>query len=713
MKLCFMCDLHLPEEKSAVQYEVMEWAISDVLKKQPDAVLFVGDITADGNETAYDLFVEKMQETGIPFLYIPGNSDLRNDDTKDVIYQKSSPCRTNFEDVSVFAINDSDDVVSEEQLKILSEATEKSIVFMHQPIYSHNKETVQRLTKWREAHPETKLFYGHLHYSFSEKNAVSLQAMDPDKAIGENPCITYYDTKTDEIRKSYFFCPVPADIYDYFGISCYDALTHLAYAAEKKLPCVELRPGCIHVPAEKLKQAVDTWRTAGGKSLSIHMSNDVGIRNGVITGADDYPALIELVKMLKADKITQHVPAISVKETKENPAALDAICEMIAEQTNGVPHDLIIGVENMHMTAKETADDTRRFGYIPDECLLFMQKVSEKSRHKVGIHFDIGHARNNAPFSQKYPVGSWLAKLGKYIVGYHMHQVTYDDNKFENHMPITDIYGKLISYASFFHDWTKGTITKAPVVFEMRPDNAYEQTLNTFERYRQKNVFDLHAHTCYSHCGRDNPEDVIETVIRNGIKTFGISDHNYGIGVRKAEYHAKMRKLAKQYENKIKLLCGIEIATYPENFDIEDPKEIKDFDYCLIEHITDEKSIVRENLIPFCKKMGILCGIAHTDLFAYCDMYDYEYSSFFRELAENNIFWEMNVSYDSIHGYREHAYVKEFMESYEKQQIVKDAGLCISIGFDGHRMEDYDGFRVHEMYDFLKKHHIRTADALL
>ena len=31
MKACFMCDLHLPFFKDALQYDVMEWAISDIL----------------------------------------------------------------------------------------------------------------------------------------------------------------------------------------------------------------------------------------------------------------------------------------------------------------------------------------------------------------------------------------------------------------------------------------------------------------------------------------------------------------------------------------------------------------------------------------------------------------------------------------------------------------------------------------------------------
>ena len=50
MKICFMCDLHLPFCQEALQYDVLKWAVEDVKKKQPDCIAFVGDVTCDGNE---------------------------------------------------------------------------------------------------------------------------------------------------------------------------------------------------------------------------------------------------------------------------------------------------------------------------------------------------------------------------------------------------------------------------------------------------------------------------------------------------------------------------------------------------------------------------------------------------------------------------------------------------------------------------------------
>ena len=65
-------------------------------------------------------------------------------------------------------------------------------------------------------------------------------------------------------------------------------------------------------------------------------------------------------------------------------------------------------------------------------------------------------------------------------------------------------------------------------------------------------------------------------------------------------------------------------------------------------------------------------------------------------MAEQNIFWEMNVSYDSIHNYRQHAYMLRFFEDEAQQDILRRSGVRVSVGFDGHRVEDYLPERVRD-----------------
>lgn len=217
-----------------------------------------------------------------------------------------------------------------------------------------------------------------------------------------------------------------------------------------------------------------------------------------------------------------------------------------------------------------------------------------------------------------------------------------------------------------------------------------------------KKYHDVHSHTYYSDCGKDAPRDIIEAAVAGGITHFGISDHNYGIGDRKAEYLAEINSLKEEYKDRITLYCGIEIATCN---DFRAPKEGEDFsafDYCLLEHVDNGNSIIKD-LFEFASSLGCPVGIAHTDMFAYCEKNEVDPLAFFKRMAEAGIFWEMNVNYDSIHGYREHEYVKEFMASEEQQRIVKESGLRITVGFDGHRVEDYLPGRVKDMNDFLRK----------
>lgn len=214
-------------------------------------------------------------------------------------------------------------------------------------------------------------------------------------------------------------------------------------------------------------------------------------------------------------------------------------------------------------------------------------------------------------------------------------------------------------------------------------------------------IQDLHSHTRYSNCGRDEPSLVIETAIRGGIELLGISDHNYGIGSRKAQYLAELDALRARYAGRLRILRGIEIATLPEHF-LKPGEDLSAFDFCLVEHLDNPASMVGREICEFADALGIPTGIAHTDLFGWMEALDVKPEAFLRSLAAHGVFWEMNVNYDSIHGYREHAYVKAFVKSQAQQRMVRESGLRVSVGFDGHRAEDYLPERAADMNRFLE-----------
>lgn len=230
-------------------------------------------------------------------------------------------------------------------------------------------------------------------------------------------------------------------------------------------------------------------------------------------------------------------------------------------------------------------------------------------------------------------------------------------------------------------------------------------------------IQDLHSHTYYSFCGRNKPEEIVEAAIAGSVELFGICDHNYGIGIARKDlrklpdivspdayrthlerYFDHINLIKEKYADRITVLRGIEVATesVQSYVPLPDGVDISFFDYCLIEHIDQiEQSSVHGDLFGFAARCGTpAVGVAHTDLFAFIDSIGEDPYRYFCRMAEQNIFWEMNVNFDSIHQYREHAYVTRFFESEEQQAIVRESGVRLSVGFDGHRVEDYAPHRV-------------------
>ena len=236
---------------------------------------------------------------------------------------------------------------------------------------------------------------------------------------------------------------------------------------------------------------------------------------------------------------------------------------------------------------------------------------------------------------------------------------------------------------------------------------------------------DLHSHTYYSFCGKDKPEEIVEAAIAGEIELFGITDHAHDVGMGRKEiysvvqegatfsdygktlirYYDHINLLKYKYADKIKILSGIEINTQKSLPLAVLPKgvDVSFFDYCLIENLDHENSLTEGDIFSFAKQCGCsVTGIAHTDLFAHIARLGADPLDYFRRMADMNIFWEMNVSYDSIHGYREHEYVRRFLTNEAQQEIVRRSGACLSVGFDGHRVEDYRPDRVVNCCETLK-----------
>lgn len=700
MKICIIADLHLPYNGEAVQYTALGHFYSEAVKKKAELILCAGDFTADGNIDTARFFIDKTRGTGIPYGIIAGNSDLRTPETAEEILALQSPVREN----GIFMLRDADRALRDEDMAALEAAEDVRAVIMHHPSGCLSSPSRERFEKWRSAHPDAFVFCAHLHKYKKSGRDIFLPAADPDKAIGTSPRVTYFDTHSGDIGFDGFYCPVPKAFYENIGFSCYEPLKDIPYAARHGICYLELHNLCTGISREELKSEILKWRAKCGRGLSVH-APDIRIRDGKIADTAAWEEFTALVSLTGADRITLHVPRCSVSEY---PVYRELILSFVKALSDKMPEGTVIGIENMHMTSGEKPDNSRRFGYTPPEVLEFMADVGNTVKNPVGINLDIGHARNNAPFSEKYTLGAWYAEAGKYAVGFHIHQVADINGRFENHTPFTEPYGKLISLASFFAGLQSGRLGSAPIILEIR-GGRYTESIEWLERERQKTVCDLHSHTNISFCGRDEPEVLIEKAISHGIDILGICDHSYGVGKWKEEYFTLQTALAERYADRIKILRGIEIPTVSTHYDIENPDVISVFDYALIEHIDRDNSVAKDDLWGFLGQFGTRLGIAHTDLFGYCEARGIEPREFFTRLGEKNIFWEMNVSFDSTHGYREHGYVREFFASEEQQRIVLESGTALSVGFDSHIAADYDGERVARACEFLLSRGFKLA----
>ena len=228
---------------------------------------------------------------------------------------------------------------------------------------------------------------------------------------------------------------------------------------------------------------------------------------------------------------------------------------------------------------------------------------------------------------------------------------------------------------------------------------------------------DLHSHTYYSFCGEDRPEEVVEAAIGAGLSMIGICDHQYGIMYGSTaffnlppdmdiqpnpdrplrRYFDHINLVREKYSDRITVLRGVELCTLTGHgrHPLTDGVDVSYFDYALMETLdSPESSVAHGDLFAFSDRCGCKLGVAHTDLFKFIKSRGEDPFVYFVKMRERGIFWEMNVSYDSIHRYREHPYMLEFFENEEQQDIVRRSGVEISIGFDGHRVGEYAGARV-------------------
>ena len=501
MKIAVLADLHLVDIADTVKENVLEQSLKLIAQKKSDVIVCAGDMISASANAALKRFNDKLCALNIPFVFAFGNTENTTPGALE-LYKNKNILNSNDCLCAVFPTEKN---FSQQIFENIVSAAEKSrniVIVSHYLPRHFSAVDLERLNKLYEINPNILFIAGHEHYDRFDGKCHVVRGLDPDKAIGGMPAVAFfeYDENSKTFNRENIECVstnFSADEREQFrsllGISgMHETLKWLDYAAENNIPSFEMRFTAVQdLPFDELQTALERWRNAGGKYLSMHMPDIVWNNEKNAVDLKGSEKIADLAAALKCTRLTIHVPKCSVQFLKDENIRSQMLESYAAIIRKVLPFNIDIGIENMHMTANDSADDSRRFGYTPFECIEWIEELRKIcNTDKIGFHFDIGHARNNAPYSSQYPVSSWFAVCGKYINGYHLHQVKVGEKgKFLNHQPITEPYGALISYASLGMAWQMKQTSHAPMFIETSSDSdiSYNVLKNHFckEKYSE------------------------------------------------------------------------------------------------------------------------------------------------------------------------------------------------------------------------------------
>ncbi|MFA6715860.1 MAG: TIM barrel protein [Victivallales bacterium] len=500
MKIAILADLHLPDRTDTLNEEILGWALNTAATEQVQLIVSAGDMIQAGAVEAAKRLRAKLEAVGLPFLAATGNTELDTPEFQE-IFTGEDFYRLEHGIVAVF---DPSDVQSTQLKKLSAMRSESLMLVAHYPLETLEPAICEQV-KELFRRPRGAIFVaGHEHLDREQKlgdgEAHIVRGLDPDKAIGAPPALHIFEYKPafeNWQRRDIAFSSGDSifntreerdEFAALLGISTmHNTLKGIDYATLRRIKCLEMRFEAIReLSLPQLSTAIQCWRKCGGEVLSLHFPDISWDSVNNTLAQNEVPTAFKLAAALKIDHLTVHIPRCSVALLAVPHVKAQFLDVFVRLANHAQACNISVGIENLHMRQGEKPDEHRGFGYTPDECIAWIRELRTLCRNsEIGLHFDIGHARNNAPYSSIFTIGQWYAAAGNLINGYHLHQVTAaTDGTLKNHQPIKSVFGPLISYFSFFHAWRNGRITHAPIFIETDygTEQSYETLCSCFQK---------------------------------------------------------------------------------------------------------------------------------------------------------------------------------------------------------------------------------------
>ncbi len=408
MKIGLICDLHMSYGETSAQWNFFMRAIEKFKADGVEDIISVGDITSFGELQVLENYIKAFGEAKHRLLL--GNSDVRTSETAERMLKYSKSFDEVIGGVRIVGINTPYAKIEDADREMLKTLSDGDFLIMHHSVQGLCAESREFLTEICESRAIT-VIHAHSHkiqdYMLGRAHIIGIRALDADKSIGGWPCVTYLDTESGTLEEVLFDISknVTDDLSKYFGISCVDNHRDVKYAAENRVFGVELRcNGKGWKPDMTLIPVIENWRECGGGYLSVHMPN-LRWRDGEMTGVETWYKAIVYAKAVGAQGLTMHPPR--VKKCDMTDEVYDEFLKLYVFAVETVGEKVNVGIENLHMErGEDVMSDECCFGYTPDEVSSWIDAINETIQKpgRVGHTLDVGHARNNGPVSQRYPI---------------------------------------------------------------------------------------------------------------------------------------------------------------------------------------------------------------------------------------------------------------------------------------------------------------------
>ncbi|MBR4058979.1 MAG: metallophosphoesterase family protein [Lachnospiraceae bacterium] len=491
-RIGIICDMHLPDDERSPQYIFLQYAVEQMKKDGVNTVICLGDITSYGEVGAWNLYCDALKD--FKHYEVLGNSDVRDAATRYNIADSVENADFCVGERQVIGINTPDGEITAIDRERLEKIKAGDIVFLHHYIQSLKEESRTWLSELAERVPITILHgHGHRHFDYyiKDTHVLGMRGLDPDKAIGDFPCMNYLEISENQVDISEVVFSLPKKdiekISEFFGISCVDNAKDVAYATEYSVKYVELRcNGSTWKPDMTLLPTLEAWRKKTKGYLSVHMPN-LYYMDGEISGTEQWMEALNYAILVKADGLTIHPPKVRLSDMPKGGDVWKELLALYVYAAKSVPRTTKVGIENLHKSRKEHLDEYRKFGYTPEEVSSWIEAINaELGEERVGHVLDVGHARNNGALSQKYPISKWYSIMGQKTTAYHIHQVLRIPEGLKNHNAIESWFGPMINYTSFFYAWHHNMINHVPIFLEVKGCENHAKSMEAFKSFMKK-----------------------------------------------------------------------------------------------------------------------------------------------------------------------------------------------------------------------------------